>query len=209
MLAEGTDVDCADFDARTALMLAAANGHVEAVSVLLAAGADPNKVDNFGLCALSEACRYAHDAVIDRLVAAGADLATRPSRSPTSPGADRSASRPILDAAKLCEAVYAGDAPLLRRFIRSGADVDVSDYDQRTALHLAAAEGSIVMARILVEQGRAAVNVRDRWGATPTDEAARVGAAPVLAYLESVGGVRGGGSGDGGRRRAAEEALSA
>jgi ankyrin repeat protein len=191
MLAEGTNVDAADFDARTALMLAAANGHVDAVALLLAAGADANRVDNFGLCALSEACRYAHDAVIDRLVGAGAALATRPSRSPTSPGADRSASRPILDAAKLCEAVHAGDAPLLRRFIRSGANVDVADYDRRTALHVAAAEGAAVMARLLVEEGGASVNVRDRWGATPLDEAARVGAAPVLAYLQSVGGVSG------------------
>ena len=38
--------------------------------------------------------------------------------------------------------------------------------------------------RLLVEEGGADVAVRDRWGNTPLDEAARVGARPCAQYLE-------------------------
>jgi ankyrin repeat protein len=38
--------------------------------------------------------------------------------------------------------------------------------------------------RLLVEEGGAHLEVRDRWGNTPLDEAARVGARPCAAYLE-------------------------
>lgn len=38
--------------------------------------------------------------------------------------------------------------------------------------------------RLLVEEGGADVNVRDRWGNTPLDEAQRVGARPCATYLE-------------------------
>ena len=201
MLGEGADPDAGDFDGRCALHLAAGGGHAEAVSLLLAAGADPDRVDNFGLCALSEACTHAHDTIIDRLVAAGASLAvSRPARPPGARGAGASAasSREVADAARLCEAVYAGDAPLLRRYLRAGADPDAADYDARRPLHIAAAEGSLAMAAALVGGGRAAVNVEDRWGRTPLDEAERVGAQPVVDYLKGVGGRRGGGGRPGG-----------
>lgn len=38
--------------------------------------------------------------------------------------------------------------------------------------------------RLLVEEGGADVNVRDRWGNSPLDEAQRVGARPCAAYFE-------------------------
>lgn len=36
---------------------------------------------------------------------------------------------------------------------------------------------------MLVEEGGAELSATDRWGATPLDEAKRVGAAAVVAYL--------------------------
>lgn len=38
--------------------------------------------------------------------------------------------------------------------------------------------------RLLIEEGGANVEVKDRWGNTPLHEAARVGARPCAAYLE-------------------------
>jgi ankyrin repeat protein len=38
---------------------------------------------------------------------------------------------------------------------------------------------------LLVEEGGADLSAKDRWGATPLDEAQRVGAADVAAYLSS------------------------
>ena len=38
--------------------------------------------------------------------------------------------------------------------------------------------------RVLVEEGKADLAVADRWGATPLDEAMRVGSRAVMDYLQ-------------------------
>ena len=50
-------------------------------------------------------------------------------------------------AAQLCTCVFEGNLPLLRRLIRAGAAADAGDYDKRTALHIAAAEGNTAAVR--------------------------------------------------------------
>ena len=40
--------------------------------------------------------------------------------------------------------------------------------------------------RFLIEEGKADVSSKDRWGKTALEEAHRVGAAPVIEYLEHV-----------------------
>ena len=52
---------------------------------------------------------------------------------------------------------------------------------------MCAAEGSLALARVLIEEGDADLGARDRWGFTPLDEAERVGAGPVVEYLRSRG----------------------
>jgi ankyrin repeat protein len=42
----------------------------------------------------------------------------------------------------------------------------------------------VIQVRLLVEEGGADVNVRDRWGNSPLDEAQRVAARPCAAYFE-------------------------
>ena len=44
-------------------------------------------------------------------------------------------------ASVLCECVFNGNLQLLRKLLRAGAPPHVGDYDSRTALHIAAAEG--------------------------------------------------------------------
>ncbi len=39
-----------------------------------------------------------------------------------------------------------------------------TDYDKRTALHIAAADGSLAAVKLLVEEGGANHAVQDRWG---------------------------------------------
>jgi ankyrin repeat protein len=53
---------------------------------------------------------------------------------------------------------------------------------------------------MLVEEAGADLAVRDRWGATPLDEARRVGAAAVVAYLDArlASGTQPGGGSSGG-----------
>ena len=61
MIQYGFDVNKADYDNRTALMLAVVGGHSAAVNTLLGAGADATIQDNLGSNALVEACRRGHE----------------------------------------------------------------------------------------------------------------------------------------------------
>jgi ankyrin repeat protein len=51
---------------------------------------------------------------------------------------------------------------LCSRLLRCGADVNTGDYDERTALHVAAADGNLAAVRLLVEHGGADLDMRDR-----------------------------------------------
>ena len=62
-----------------------------------------------------------------------------------------------------------------------------ADYDGRTALHLAAAEGRDEVVAYLLDIG-VAPNATDRWGGTPLDDALRGGHGDVTTMLEQRGG---------------------
>ncbi|KAE8751564.1 hypothetical protein FOCC_FOCC001811 [Frankliniella occidentalis] len=66
-----------------------------------------------------------------------------------------------------------GDLAALRRHRLSGMDMTLSDYDGRTALHLAAAEGHLKCVQFLLEQ----------WGHYPIDEAQTFGHSTVVEYM--------------------------
>ena len=72
-------------------------------------------------------------------------------------------------------------------------DVFAADYDARTALHLAAAEGrKDVLAFLLgLEDAAAHVSSPDRWGGTPLDDATRHGSSGCEQLLRSAGAVAG------------------
>lgn len=66
------------------------------------------------------------------------------------------------DGSFLCNVVAKGDYDLLRRLLSSGIDPNCKDYDQRTALHVAASQGLYLMAKLLLEAG-ASVFPKDRY----------------------------------------------
>nr|CBN80788.1 Glutaminase kidney isoform, mitochondrial [Dicentrarchus labrax] len=68
-------------------------------------------------------------------------------------------------------AAYSGDVSALRRFALSNMDMDLKDYDSRTALHIAAAEGHIDVVTFLTETCKVDPFVEDRWGNLPVDDA--------------------------------------
>lgn len=49
--------------------------------------------------------------------------------------------------------------------LKEGVDVNSIDLDGRTAMHIAACEGHLEVAKLLLRR-RANVNARDRWGST-------------------------------------------
>ena len=62
----------------------------------------------------------------------------------------------------LCAAADTGDMRQLTRLIDNGVDANVRDYDQRTALHIAARRGLLTVVEYLISL-KAEINVVDRW----------------------------------------------
>uniref|UniRef100_A0A8C6LGU4 glutaminase n=1 Tax=Nothobranchius furzeri TaxID=105023 RepID=A0A8C6LGU4_NOTFU len=80
-------------------------------------------------------------------------------------------------------AAYTGDVSALRRFALSSMDMEQRDYDSRTALHVAAAEGHAEVVRFLLEACKVNPIPKDRWGNTPMDEAVHFGHHDVVTIL--------------------------
>ena len=75
--------------------------------------------------------------------------------------------------------------------IENGANPNAGDYDNRTALHLAASNGETsVLDYLLRKLGNVNVNPLDRLGGTPLDDAHRHANSAAVAMLEAAGGLR-------------------
>ncbi|XP_014285754.1 glutaminase liver isoform, mitochondrial isoform X2 [Halyomorpha halys] len=87
-------------------------------------------------------------------------------------------------------AAASGDLHALRRHHLSGLDMTLSDYDGRTALHLASAEGHLECVKFLIEQCHVDPSSKDRWGNTPLKEAETFKHEEVMQYLKKVLGAK-------------------
>ena len=67
---------------------------------------------------------------------------------------------------ELRDAVLTGDADTVAMLARQGANLNQVDYNGRSALHMACAEGNYKVVEVMIQQG-ANINMKDRWGQTP------------------------------------------
>ncbi|XP_029548808.1 glutaminase kidney isoform, mitochondrial isoform X1 [Salmo trutta] len=81
-------------------------------------------------------------------------------------------------------AAYSGDVSALRRFALSLMDMELKDYDSRTALHVAAGEGHVDVVRFLTDACKVNPFVKDRWGNIPLDDAMQFGHGAVVKVLQ-------------------------
>jgi glutaminase len=72
---------------------------------------------------------------------------------------------------------------MVQEMIASGVDFNQGDYDGRTPLHLAAAEGHIDIVKLLLRLGANPAPV-DRWGGRPLDDALRHDRSLVAQLLK-------------------------
>jgi glutaminase len=85
----------------------------------------------------------------------------------------------------LCWAASQGDINEMQQLLATGVDLNESDYDGRTPLHLAASEGHLEAVQFLVKHG-ASIYAKDRWGNTPMDDAARGKHASIVECFKAT-----------------------
>ncbi|KAM3188840.1 hypothetical protein ACQJBY_067662 [Aegilops geniculata] len=167
LIRAGANPKNTDYDGRSPLHLAASKGYEDVVQFLILEGTDINLTDKFGNTPLLEAVKQGHERVATLLFSKGAKLNLENAGS------------------HLCIAVSKGDSDFIRGALAYGSDPDSKDYDHRTPLHIAAAEGFYIMAKLLVDAG-ASVLATDRRGTTPLDEGHKSGSKPLIMLLEQA-----------------------
>lgn len=92
----------------------------------------------------------------------------------------------ILFPAMINSAVRANDIPKLDTLKSYGADLSATNYDSRTALHVACIENNEQIAKHLLLNG-VSVHVRDRYDRTPLMEAIAIDSHTIIALLIKCG----------------------
>ncbi|CAN1253801.1 Potassium channel GORK [Linum perenne] len=169
LLIEGLDPKRTDYNGRSPLHVAASKGFKDITLFLIGQGLDINTSDNFGNTPLLEAIKNDHEEVASLLVKEGATLGNM-----EEDGGDF-----------LCKIVARRNIDLLKRVLSCGVNYNARNYDERTALHIAASQGLYAFASLLVDAG-ASVLVKDRWGNTPLDEARVGGDKAIIQLLETT-----------------------
>lgn len=183
---DGSDFSGGDYDRRTPLHLAAAEGQLQVVQFLLEQSVDPNITDRWGGTPLGDAEFGKHGKVGELLKRHNAELGDAQHLVDESPLSEQAASYGDADA--ICELLWAAsenDLINLRRCLAHGIPVNACDYDSRTALHLAAADGQVEAVQYLLAHDHP-IHVRDRWGSTPLDEARREARDGVIELLSAA-----------------------
>jgi ankyrin repeat protein len=178
LVTNGVHPDEADYDGRTALHLAACEGHVGVISYLIEVKCNISCTDRFGGTALDDAVRHHFDlsnaAQVQALLRQhGASLM------------DSNTNYTV----KMCFAAWSGDLDQIRVLAENKVDLSVGDYDGRTPLHLAACSGHTSIIEYLLKNEGVIVNAVDRFGGTPLDDAIRHGREGAAALLREKGGV--------------------
>jgi ankyrin repeat protein len=161
---------------RTALSLAAENGHEAVVKLLLAKdGVDPDSKDDYGQTPLRWAVNRGHGVVVKLLLA---EDGVNPNSK------DNSGQTPLSWAAKNGHEAVA--KLLLAEY---GVDPDSKDPCGRTPLSRAAAKGYKALAKLLLAEDGVDPDSKDDYGQTPLSRAVEKGHEAVVKLLLAEDGV--------------------
>ncbi|TFJ82444.1 hypothetical protein NSK_006270 [Nannochloropsis salina CCMP1776] len=157
-------------DEETPLHVAAAEGVLEAVRLLLQAGASPAAVDKAGYTPLHWAAGKGHEKVVEELLKHNADANAT----------DKNGLTPLHRAA------YWGQTACIKELLyKGGADANVQDHLQHTPFMMAAWFGKIDSAREIFEKMKSNdIQLPNVWGLTPLEWARQSNRSEVAAFIE-------------------------
>ena len=154
------------------MCLAAVNGHIDVVKLLLESGGDPNRVNNYGETPLHLAARSRCVQAVKILIDAVADL-NAPDKWGDSP---------------LYYAVRNNHLDMVKLLLDAGAKL-IGNGHRRTPLHWAALWGNSDMVKLLLNEG-ADPNAATILGATPLSMAQEQGHEDVVKLFRNTYGTQ-------------------
>lgn len=169
LLDAGADINHQDYDGRSAIHLAAAGGHESVVTLLLQKGIAINSVDKYGHTPLSDAIEGNMKSVVNILITSGASVVDN-----------------IIIEEKYFDAISKNDKTTVATILHAGLDVNTSDYDYRTGLHIAVCEGYSDIINILF-QYNCNYTATDRFGRTPIEDAIKYNNNNVISIFKDKG----------------------
>ncbi|CAK4686414.1 hypothetical protein LEN26_005650 [Aphanomyces euteiches] len=178
ILAEGANVNVADYDQRTPLHIAASDGRVEVVEMLLQAGASVYAKDRWGVTPID----CAKDATIAALLAKHSSNAPFRRAGSLNDSFDPSRRIGMESIQNVFSAIAAGDTETLKRAWLDGLTLDKIDNMGRTALHVAVEKEQLNAVELLLSAG-ASVDIVDHQGRTPMSLAVDMNNANVLSLF--------------------------
>ncbi|XP_056313132.1 L-asparaginase [Danio aesculapii] len=165
-LREGADISSCDDRRRTALHVAAAQGHIGAVRFLLQHGANVHAFDCNEETPLWDAIRCRSLEVVELLLSAGAVL----EKSTEELGI------------QMCCLAYLGKSEEMEAWKAAGVSFNVADAHGRTPLHVAVCTDQPEMVKFCIHNG-SDPELRDGFNNRPIDDAQRLGLQHMVELL--------------------------
>ena len=184
LASEQKDLSVGNSDMRTPLHLAAAQGQLEVVKFLIKQGIKPVP-DRWGGYGYFDAKNNNHKKILTELDKLNINF-SMPNHLVDNPEGKTDEVANYDDELTVSELLFAAagnNIDRVRQLIAKGVPVHAGNFDSRTALHLAAAEGNLEMVKLLINY-KHPINVRDRWKSTPLDEAKRENRVSVCNFLK-------------------------
>ncbi|CAF2905289.1 unnamed protein product [Rotaria sp. Silwood2] len=164
------DVNLIDYDLRSPLHLAACGGKAELCLMLVKNfRANVNLIDEFGETPLYEAFCHGNFHLISFLYACGARMPVSKTKELTF---------------CLCAFSFEGNLNAVQYLVACGVNPNSTDYNGRTALHLAVCGNNFSIVKYLVEENKASLSIADYYNQTPIQYALHLTDNRIANYLQ-------------------------